>query len=156
MEERRPLEASGSGGPRAPIVHEIARALAESATLGDAAPRMLAAVCESLGWEFGGLWEVDRAGKHVRLGTWHERSLQFDAFSDISRNMVFDRGVGLPGRVWASGEPAWIPDVTLDGNFPRAAAAASVGPHGAFALPILRPGTALAFMTMLRCAVWRL
>ena len=33
------------------IVREIARALGESATLAEAAPRMLAAVCESLGWE---------------------------------------------------------------------------------------------------------
>src|SRR5262249_11849221 len=47
-------------------------------------------------------------------------------------------GVGLPGRVWASGQPAWIPDVVVDTNFPRAAAADRVGLHAAFGLPILR------------------
>ena len=40
------------------LLYETACALAESATLGEAAPRMLRAVCEALSWEFGALWEV--------------------------------------------------------------------------------------------------
>ena len=96
---------------------------------------MLATVCESLGWDYGALWEVDRAGRALRcVGTWHESTLRFDAFADISLRTTFDRGIGLPGRVWASGEPAWIPDVTQDGNFPRAPAP-HAGLHGAFGLP---------------------
>ena len=46
------------------------------------------------------------------------------------------RGVGLPGRVWKSGEPAWITDVVSDPNFPRASAAATEGLHTGFAFPI--------------------
>jgi GAF domain-containing protein len=45
-------------------------------------------------------------------------------------------GVGLPGRVWASGEPAWIPDIVEDPNFPRTPAALKNGLHAAFAFPI--------------------
>ncbi len=55
----------------------------------------------------------------------------------------FPRGVGLPGRVWESGEPAWIPDVVVDANFPRAPVAASEGLHGAFAFPIRSGGEVL-------------
>ena len=55
----------------------------------------------------------------------------------MSRRTTFARGVGLPGRVWASGQPAWIPDVVTDPNFPRARVAARAGLHGAFGFPIV-------------------
>jgi PAS domain S-box-containing protein len=145
MEGLRP--AGASGDRLHAIVYDIARALAESATLADAAPPMLAAVCSSLGWEFGALWDVDRPGRALRcVGVWHDPSLPFREFVDLSRATVFVRGVGLPGRVWQSGRPAWIPDVVLDPNFPRAAAAERVGLHGAFALPILRGPDVLGIM----------
>ena len=129
------------------IVRDVARALGESATLAEAAPRMLAAVCESLGWDYGALWEVDRRGRTLHcVGTWHDSSLQVAEFVDSSRKTRFTRGVGLPGRVWESGRPAWIPDVVADSNFPRAASANRVGLHGAFALPILRGGDVLGVM----------
>jgi PAS domain S-box-containing protein len=45
-------------------------------------------------------------------------------------------GEGLPGRVWASGKPAWIVDVRADANFPRAPSAARAGLRTAFCFPI--------------------
>ena len=138
-EPASPLALEG-GRQHAAIVHEIARALTESATLVEAAPRMLAAVCEPLGWEYGALWELDRPGTALRfVGTWPSPPPpRFRDFIEQSRTTSFAHGVGLPGRVWASGRPAWIPDVVVDQNFPRASAADQVGLHGAFALPILR------------------
>ena len=49
---------------------------------------------------------------------------------------MFPRGVGLPGRVLESGDPAWIIDVNDDANFPRAQQAPSIGVKAAFAFPI--------------------
>ena len=129
------------------IVQDIARAIAESPTLVVAAPRMLAAVCYSLGWEYGALWELDRRGTALRfVGAWPDPSPRFAEFIELSRTTAFARGVGLPGRVWASGRPAWIPDVVVDANFPRASAAGQVGLHAAFALPILRGHDVLGVM----------
>jgi two-component system, sensor histidine kinase and response regulator len=142
-----PASPPAADNAHTPIVGDIARALAESATLAEAAPRMLAAVCEPLGWEYGALWEVDRPGKLLHyVGTWHDSSPQFTEFAEISRGTTFARGVGLPGRVWDAGRPAWIPDVVSDRNFPRAAAADRVGLHSAFALPILRGRDVLGVM----------
>ena len=50
--------------------------------------------------------------------------------------MSFLKGVGLPGRIWETGNRLWIPDVVKDPNFPRAPIASNAGLHGAFAFPI--------------------
>ncbi len=85
------------------VVYETACALAESATLVEAAPRMLQAICGALGWDYGGLWIVDRAAAHLRWAArWHASSLPFDEFAAVSRGTAFAAGVGLPGRVWSS------------------------------------------------------
>jgi PAS domain S-box-containing protein len=118
-----------------------ALALTQSATLAEAASRVLQALCEELGWDYGALWNVDDAagGLHC-VETWHLPHVNIAEFEAASRTTTLPRGVGLPGRVWESGEPAWISDVVEDVNFPRAAIALRVGLHGAFALPILTRG----------------
>jgi signal transduction histidine kinase len=42
----------------------------------------------------------------------------------------------LPGRIWASGEPIWIPDLANDSNFPRAATVTRAGLRSAFGFPV--------------------
>ena len=129
------------------LVAETACALAESATLADATPRMLSAICERLGWEFGALWRIDPvAGVLQCVGTWHSPFIPLDEFESITITRVFPPGIGLPGRVWSTAQPAWIPDVVDDPNFPRAPAAHRAGLHGAFGFPILRGNTVLAVM----------
>jgi PAS domain S-box-containing protein len=114
------------------------RALAESGSLDEAAPRILQAICESLDWDFGALWTVDRDARILRcLVTWHRASKPLALFDAATRSRTFEPGVGLPGRVWTSGAPAWIPDVVADANFPRAPVAAEAGLHGAFGFPIV-------------------
>jgi PAS domain S-box-containing protein len=120
------------------ILFETARALAQSPSLEEASPRMIEAICSALGWQFGAIWEVDRTQKRMRCaGTWHAPGLAAEEFTGATLRTTLARGIGLPGRVWKNGEPAWIPDVTRDDNFPRAAAATRVGLHAAFALPII-------------------
>ena len=53
--------------------------------------------------------------------------------------MRLDRGAGLPGRVWASGAPVWIEDVSTASNFPRVGAAVKDGLRSAVAFPVPLP-----------------
>ncbi len=127
--------------------HATARALVEASSFAEAAPKILQAICESLGWEHGALWTVDRDQNVLRCSDiWTAPGRSFEEFDGISRRLTFAPGVGLPGRVWASGEPAWIPDVVRDPNFPRAPIAADEGLHAAFGFPVMLHGEVLSVM----------
>jgi two-component system sensor histidine kinase/response regulator len=127
--------------------HVAARALLDATTFHDAAPKILEAICETLGWEHGAFWRIDHDANVLRcIENWTAPSASLQEFAAISRQTSFARGVGLPGRVWVSGEPAWIPDVVHDTNFPRAPVAAREGLHAAFGFPILLRGEVLGVM----------
>jgi GAF domain-containing protein len=127
--------------------HAVTRVLAESETLGWAMPAILKAICESLGWHWSALWTIDRQAGVLRCGDiWHAPAVQLADFSAMSQHITFAADVGLPGRVWASGESAWIPDVQEDPNFPRLPAARKVGLHGAFCFPIPAAGGLIGVM----------
>jgi PAS domain S-box-containing protein len=115
----------------------VTQILAEAPAVETAAPAVLRAVCESLGWDIGLFWTVAGNGRALQcLATWQGLDRRAPAFEAISRARTFQPGEGLPGRVWANAAPAWLPDVTCDDNFPRAAIAASEGLHGAFGCPV--------------------
>jgi PAS domain S-box-containing protein len=122
--------------------HAVARSLAETADPRDALSRALRAIGESLGWRLGAVWErsPDRPEALRCVETWSATGAAGAEFERRSREMTLAAGEGLPGRVWRSGEPAWIPDVLADDNFPRAPAARRAGLHAAFCFPVRSAG----------------
>jgi PAS domain S-box-containing protein len=114
----------------------VTRALADSSSLVEAAPRILRAVCESLGWQMGALWTVQPHTDVLLCVEIWQAGQAIAEFEAATRQRTFSRGVGMPGRVWASAEPKWIPDVARDENFPRAAIAAKVGLGASLGFPI--------------------
>ncbi len=121
--------------------NEAMQVLSESPSLAAASPRILEAICNNLGWDFGAVWRVDESDDVLRcVETWHGQTVHVPLFQARTRETTFPRGQGLPGRVWASRQPAWIEDVTRDRNFPRAPLAVQEGLHGAFGFPILVGG----------------
>jgi PAS domain S-box-containing protein len=118
--------------------YTVTRVLSESATLDEAAPKILQAICENLDYRVGALWQVEREPDVLRcVETWHMPSTSETEFEVISKGRTFTRGVGLPGRVWASGEPISVEDILTDNNFPRASFAEKGNLHGAVAFPLL-------------------
>jgi GAF domain-containing protein len=69
-------------------------------------------------------------------------------FEQLSRELTFAPGVGLPGRTWSAGEPQWIEDVTVDANFPRVRAAAREGLHAAVGLPLRADGRVVGVLEL--------
>src|SRR5213594_3840498 len=124
--------------------HTVTQILAEAATLEGATPNILRAVCECLVWDLGALWRHDREAGVLRcVEVWHAESIAVPEFEAASRASTFKPGVGLPGRVWSSREPAFIPDVVHDSDFRRAPIAGREALHAAFGVPILLGGDVL-------------
>ena len=142
-----PAGPGATGSRRLTAEHVAARALVEATTFDEAAPKILEAICDSLGWEHGALWTIDREANVLQCAEiWSAPTVSLPAFNAASRAARFPCGIGLPGRVWATAKPAWIPDVVHDANFPRAPVAAREGLHAAFGFPILLRGEVLGVM----------
>jgi PAS domain S-box-containing protein len=115
----------------------VSRVLGECFGIAQAAPGLLAAVGESLGWEVGAIWEPDPVARELRcIDVWRGDAARGAAFEALTRATRFPPGVGLPGRVWVSGRSVWVSDVVEDSNFPRARVALADGLHAAFAFPL--------------------
>jgi PAS domain S-box-containing protein len=111
--------------------HAVARALVAARGEGDAYPALLAAMGETLAWDFGAVWLPDGAALRC-VATWPAHS----EFAVESRARTLSAGEGLPGRVWAASGPAWITGLPTEGGFPRKEAVARAGLQSAFAFPV--------------------
>ena len=119
-------------------LYAVTRILAEATTLEEAIPKIIQAIGESLEWDLGVFWRVDKATGMLRcLDQWKAPSVQADPFTLDTWQRVFTRGEGLPGCIWTSGKSAWVTDVAMDVDFTRGAQARQVGFHGALGFPIL-------------------
>ena len=121
------------------LLKTVAITCNEAATIGAAMQGAIDQVCAYTGWPLGHALLLDRqAGELATTKTWHLGvGGRFDPFRELTEQTRFAHGVGLPGRVLAAGQPAWITDVTRDPNFPRASTAQEVGLKAAFAFPVL-------------------
>ena len=117
--------------------YAVAQVLAECMTIHEATPEILRAVCESIGWQVGILWQVDADVPVLCcVEIWQASPDRFSRFVKMTQEMSFSKGVGLPGRTWEEAQPVWITDAVHDSNFPRAPMASEEGLHAAFAFPI--------------------
>jgi len=118
----------------------VARTLAEAEDASETYDSVLAAIGTGLGWQLGAVWEVNPDGRALRcVAVWQAPEASAEEFVELTRRLALAPGDGLPGRVWQNGEPAWVPDVPTDPNFPRATAGARAGLGAAFAFPIRAP-----------------
>jgi signal transduction histidine kinase len=117
--------------------YAVTRAIAESNTFSEGAQTILQAVCETLGWEHGGLWTLAPGQDLMRCTEiWQAPGAQAEEFAQATRESIFEIGVGLPGRVWTNCQPVWITDVVEDANFSRLSIAAKLGFRVACGFPI--------------------
>jgi PAS domain S-box-containing protein len=136
-------ESAADRGPSAQsgelrlVEHAVARILAETDRPVEVYEAALEVIGRSLGWQLGAVWELE--GDRLRcVRTWHAGA-RAEEFQALSETLALGPGEGLPGRVLASGEPAWMVDAPEDVNFPRRDVARRSGLHAGFAFPLRSP-----------------
>jgi len=125
----------------------VARAVTEADSVAAALKAVIRAVCEAQDWECGRFFRVDdEAGAMHFAESWSKPGPQFDLYIERSRKVVYTPGVGLAGRVWQSGEPMWVADVTRDARVSQQAIAVEAGMHGAFVFPVNSEGKVIGVL----------
>jgi len=121
-------------------IKAIAVASNETRAIDETLRFCLRQVCEFARWPLGHLYLTadNPAEGLVPTEYWHvDEPGQFETFQKVTLETPLEEGIGLPGRVLVSGEPAWIFDVTKDSNFPRAKLAEDIGVKAGFAFPVM-------------------
>ncbi len=145
------ITARKQGEQREAMEHAVTRLLAESKDLTEAMLKIIQTICETSGWHYGAYWGLDKQSQFLRrANTWSFPSLDVAEFIASSQQEPSQgakmRSHGVRRRAWATGEPVWVSDVTRDPTFRRAAIAAKIGLHAAFAFPILVDGVVFGVM----------
>ena len=125
------------------LEHAVADLVASGESADVLLTGLLAAVGTMLGWVLGAAWLPDEADDRLCCAAvWYDGTPGLAGFAAITEALTLSTGIGLPGRVWQSGNPDWLTDVRLDPNFPRAQAARDAGLAAAMCFPITsRHGT---------------
>ena len=119
------------------LEHQVARTLADAADMESGLDSVLRAFCEAEGWACGRYFELDEAASLLRFRTaWGKPDPSVERFIEGSRALTYASGEGLCGKVWASGEPTWSKDTTVDARVKGTKLAARTGIRGAFVFPV--------------------
>lgn len=95
-------------------------------------------ICAYTGWPIGHVYRTDTSGELVSTSIWYlKEGINFEPLRRVTTITRFAPGVGLPGRVLATGIPSWINDVKQDLYFLRAKEAQESQVCAAFAFPVL-------------------
>ena len=121
------------------LLNSVAIAAREAPNVAQALQAALNAVCTIMKWPVGHALILDKAGDALTSGKlWHlDNPKQFTTFRRASEKIRFAPGVGLPGRVLASGHPEWVVSLTRNPDWPSARLLDSFGIKAGFAFPIL-------------------
>jgi diguanylate cyclase (GGDEF)-like protein/PAS domain S-box-containing protein len=125
------------------VAHRIAAA--ESVTAGMTA--VIRAICEMEGWECGRYFRVDGEAGVLRFGeSWGVQDPAIQESLERSRGIAYKPGAGLMGRVWQSGLPLWVADITKDPRAQRTAFSVDIGIRGGFVFPVISEGRTIGVL----------
>jgi two-component system CheB/CheR fusion protein len=120
------------------LLQSITLAISETKDLRTAMYIVLRKVCEVTSWTVGEAWIPNPDNTYLEQSeTYYSSVGGLEEFVTASKGFTFSKGTGLPGCAWASQQPEWMPDVSVDTNFLRKELAKKLGLKAGLAIPIL-------------------
>jgi len=128
---------------------QVARTLAGAPSMDVARPLVLAHLTSALSSWLGIFWRPEPDGGALRAdGVYLTDRDDGEEFAAAVRSMRLAPGEGLAGRVWRTGEPAWITDLTAAGPFPPLPPKQREGRRGTLAFPIVSDGRVILILQL--------
>lgn len=137
-------------------------AIGEALDFHSALEVALQKICEATGWNYGEAWVPSADGTVLECSPasylsdrpWFKKHphpyplTPLETFRRASENLIFPYNARLPGRIWASQQPEWVKDVSLepDAIFVRSQLAKTAGLKAGLGVPILSDGQVLAVL----------
>ncbi|MEO7125693.1 MAG: methyl-accepting chemotaxis protein [Nakamurella sp.] len=112
----------------------VVRAAAEAPTVDAALKVALDTIRAAFGWEYGSYWKIDIDRDTLVFAI--ESGDAGAEFREITRTATFDKGVGIAGRTWLSGDLLVVPDLGEVTDCVRAPAAQRAGVKSGVCLPV--------------------
>ncbi|WZI66475.1 MAG: PAS domain S-box protein [Gloeotrichia echinulata IR180] len=129
------------------------QAVSRAVDVNSALALVLRLICQSINWHFSEAWIPSDSGNFLEHAlAWYGQDDILVRFCNESKTVKFPLGIGLPGRVWQSRQPEWIPDVSAIAEpvFLRSQSAAQVGLKAGFGVPILAGQEVLAILVFFK------
>jgi PAS domain S-box-containing protein len=122
------------------LLYECSLLALRDIDMKDALGRCLSIICRLTEWEVGHVYFPDPShpAQLIPSDIWHFASERYQELAATTAHFVFSKGHGLPGRIWASGEPEWISILANDPNFPRGPFFTALGLNSGFGFPVGR------------------
>src|SRR6266851_3998529 len=129
------------------LEHAVAHSIAQAESVTAAMTAVIRAICETESWECGRYFRPDNEASVLRFGeSWGVPEPAIQEFIERSRGINHRQGSGLMGRVWQSGQPLWVADVTKDSRALRAGFTDDLGIRGGFVFPVKSEGKTIGVL----------
>lgn len=122
------------------LLQKITQAINESQNFQASLGVALRQICEFTGWSFGEAWIPCPESKVLKCSpAWYCSDNTPQSFRIFSKKFKFSFGNGLPGSVWSSRQPKWIPHIADESstNFVRTHLAYAAGFKAGLGIPII-------------------
>ena len=129
----------------AQLLYQISQVAAEVESVDAFLEQTLRTICELTGWPVGHALLAGGGEGEALISTdiWHNAGDDhFHELCEATRGIGFGPGIGLPGHILETGEPAWLTDAESEAVFIRK----GLGYASAFGFPVKNAGKVVAVL----------